>query len=535
MSFPVVALVLGSALLIVAAGLLLRAYRQERGPGVPEKGTGPSDRTGAPRTHRASRGRRVARAPRDRHAPRAARESHASQPVRAVGDHGDAAGHGTSAPAGTAGTVGSGDPAGTTSPADDRGTAVAPRDGGTAAPVTGAVPAPAAPSDGASFTGRRGRRHWAAARGFEYTRDDAFLTAEWPVSLLREISPTDAGPTARDLVSGFVDGHQLHIADVAGATLLALRRGAYSPVDVHLSTVAAMPAGMRHDTDLDRPPFTVYTTDPRAAGRWADSRVDAALAGLAGKVSDIALSGAWVVARCPKRTDPDLWDALLPSLVALGTAARVLPPLVTSATLDIATADPTRPRPASGARVRTSGAAGTAGAHAAPEEDDRASSRPGHLRAVPDVPEPPARDTAPQTPEPPAETRPTVERSTDPVEFPTRSQGRVLGDADLDGAWPEDVAEDGLTSIPALGEEPSPHPGPGPGDPRIMRTGDAATIFADGPGMGAGIGDPEPRKGGRRRLRGRHRGPDARHAGADDVDGTGDYDVVDPEVVDPED
>lgn len=414
-----------------------------------------------------------------------------------------------------------------------------------AAAAPAAASTPAAPASTGSFSGRRGRRHWAAAHGFEYTREDPFLTAEWPVSLIRGISPSDAGPAARDLVSGFVDGHQLHIADVAGSTLFALRRGAYSPVDVHATTVAAMPAGMRHDADLDRAPFTVYTTDPRATGRMTDSRVEAALAGLSGSVSDIAFSGAWVVARCPRKTDADAWDALLPHLVALGTASRVLPPLVTSATLDIAVADPTRPRPASGARIRPA----TGGAHAAAEDAGAGaasgrSTRPGHLRAVPDAPEPAEQET-PAGQEDTASTgsaatssttagHPTVERSADPVEFPTRSQGRVLGDADLDGAWPEDVAEDGLTNIPALGEEPSPHPGPGPGDPRIMRTGGSATIFADGPGMGAGIGDPEPRKSRRKPLRGRHRGPDARHAGADDHAGD-DYDVVDPEVVDPED
>lgn len=398
-------------------------------------------------------------------------------------------------------------------------------------------PTPAPAPEPSGFTGRRGRRHWAAAHGFEYTREDAFLTAEWPVSLIREISATDQGPAARDLVSGFLDGHQVHIADVAGSTLLALRRGAYSPVNVHITTTAAMPAGMRHDADLDRAPFTVYATDNRAVGRMLDSRVEGALTALSGTVSDVAFSGAWVVARCARRTDADRWDALLPHLVALGSAARVLPPLVTTATLDIAVADPTRPRPASGVHVSVDPAAEPAAEEAG---EDRDTARPGHLRAVPDVPAAPEPEAEPdigtgdaaETEEPgePGEpTHPKVERPSDPVEFPTRSRGQVYGEADLDGSWPEDVTEDGLTSIPALGDEPTANASDDDG-PRIVRAGTSATIFSDSTDSTGSTGSTGTVS------RGRHRGPDARHAGADrdSADSADDYDVVDPEVVDPD-
>ncbi len=422
------------------------------------------------------------------------------------------------------------------------------------------MPAPAPASDSAGFVGRRGRRHWATAHGFEYTREDAFLTAEWPVSLIREISATDQGPMARDLVSGFLDGHQVHVADVAGSTLLALRRGAYSPVDVHITTGAAMPAGMRHDVGLDRAPYTVYASDPRAVGRMLDTRVEGALAGMTGSVSDVVFSGAWVVARCPRRTDADRWDTLLTHLAALGAASRVLPPLVTTVTLDITAADPTRPRPRSGVRVAVDAAAVAAAAAADRAELGGAGqTRPGHLRAVPDAPAPgpddipdDTRDATPDaTPDTTPDTgaHPRVDRPSDPVEFPSRSRGQVYGDADLDGSWPEDVAADGLTSIPALGEEPTTRH-PDDDGPRIVRSGASATIFADATGP---VVEPDPSP------RGRHRGPDARHAGADrggavgdgshgrgDCDGRADradcadcadcddYEVVDPEVVEPD-
>lgn len=470
MPFAVVALVLGLVLLLVAAGLFLRASRpaapgEHREPGRHEAGAPSPDRL------------------------RPVTWPTAAQPPAAEPEKADR------------------------EPASDQ------EEPSGEDAATGGAPE----SESSGFTGRRGRRHWAAAHGFEYTREDAFLTAEWPVSLIREISATDQGPAARDLVSGFLDGHQVHIADVAGSTLLALRRGAYSPVNVHVTTAAAMPAGMRHDADLDRSPFTVYASDTRAVGRMLDSRVEEALTALSGTVSDVAFSGAWVVARCVRRTDADRWDALLPHLVALGSAARVLPPLVTTATLDISVADPTRPRPASGVYVSVDPAA-EAVTDAA--DDDVAGARPGHLRAVPDAPAPPepgpepedSGDTveAEETGEP---AHPKVERPSDPVEFPTRSRGQVYGEADLDGSWPEDVTEDGLTSIPALGEEPTADV-PDDDGPRIVRAGTSATIFSDSTG-------PAPR--------GRHRGPDARHAGVDsDSDSADDYDVVDPEVVDPD-
>ncbi|MDN6535305.1 MAG: hypothetical protein L0K73_00600 [Corynebacterium variabile] len=478
MPFAVVALVLGLVLLLVAAGLFLRASRpaapgEHREPGRHEAGAPSPDRV------------RPAAWP-------SAAPSPAVEPEEAFDQE---------------------EPSGTDT---------------TPEPMPEPTPAPAPEPSG--FTGRRGRRHWAAAHGFEYTREDAFLTAEWPVSLIREISATDQGPAARDLVSGFLDGHQVHIADVAGSTLLALRRGAYSPVNVHITTTAAMPAGMRHDADLDRAPFTVYATDNRAVGRMLDSRVEGALTALSGTVSDVAFSGAWVVARCARRTDADRWDALLPHLVALGSAARVLPPLVTTATLDIAVADPTRPRPASGVHVSVEPAVEEAG-------EDRDTARPGHLRAVPDVPAAPEPEVEPdigtgdaaETEEPgePGEpTHPKVERPSDPVEFPTRSRGQVYGEADLDGSWPEDVTEDGLTSIPALGEEPTANASDDDG-PRIVRAGTSATIFSDSTDSTGSTGTVS---------RGRHRGPDARHAGADrdSADSADDYDVVDPEVVDPD-
>lgn len=378
-----------------------------------------------------------------------------------------------------------------------------------------------------SFGGRRGRRHWASAHGCEYAKEDLFLSAEWPVSLVRELSPGNSSPVAREVVSGFLDGHQLHIAEVSGSTVFALRRGAYSPVDVHMSTSAAMPAGMRHDSSLDRGVFTIYTSDPRAMARMLDSRVEKALAGLTGVVRDIALSGAWVVIRCVRRLDPSRWDSMLPHLLALDATSRTLPPMVTTAILDMSLADPTRPRPGSGVRVAAPGRIpGHNTDNTGGTDSTGGLARPGYVRAVPDAPSALAGSGSSAGVDGPGEPgggelestedlagrRPSVERPATPVDFPTRSHRQVLGDADLDGIWPEDVADDGLTTIPALGEEPSPQSASRAGDPRIVRTGDSATIFTDALGEDDSIGD-------------------LHEDGPATVAGT----VADHEVVDPED
>jgi hypothetical protein len=551
MPVAVLTIVLGLALLIFAAGLFLRASKKS-GPSGAAEPTGSPDATTVP-------------AP----GPVAGRWSRAVPSAPEPLPDGDP----VPVSAGTTGTV-----AGPAEPVPDADPVPAPAPEPQPEPVAAAPepapeptpeptpdparPAPAAPapSGHTSLAGRRARRQWAAAHGFEYTREDRYLTPEWPVSLLHQISPDRVDPAARDLVSGFVDGHQVHIADVAGTTLVALRRSESSPVDVHFTTVAAMPAGMRHSELCDCPPFTGYSTDNRALDRMLDARVTGTLRDLAPYASDVVFSGSWLVAQLSGRAEAEVWERMLPQLALLGDAARVLPPRVTSTELDMPAADPTRPRPASGAHVdlgggsrggadSETGAPGTAGSPQQP-------AARGHLRAVPDAPQSDAGpdngpDNGPDAVQPAesAAEEPTpsvhVNRPTDPVDFPTRSEARNFGDtsgmsdaaADL---WNPDETQEG---IPVVGDDDArPRPGRGAhtGDPsadapRIVRGYSEATIFADGSdgadgsGDGAWAGDlPELSA-----PQGRHRAPDARHADGSD-DGDDSDEVVDAEIVDPD-
>ena len=540
MPFAVVALVLGLVLLVVAAGLFLRASRpaaqgQHREQGRHEAGAQSSDRA------------RPAAWPSAAQSPTVEPEETDREPASDQEE-----------------------PSGTDAAAERADTAPEPT------PEPEPTPAPAPEPSG--FTGRRGRRHWAAAHGFEYTREDRYLTPEWPVSLLHQISPDRVDPPARDLVSGFVDGHQVHIADVAGTTLVALRRSESSPVDVHFTTVAAMPAGMRHSELCDCPPFTGYSTDNRALDRMLDARVTGTLRDLAPYACDVVFSGAWLVAQLSGRAEAEVWERMLPQLALLGDAARVLPPRVTSTELDMPSADPTRPRPASGAHVDLAAggsrdgaggaygadsAAGAAGAPGTAGSPQQPAAR-GHLRAVPDAPQPDTSpDSAPDTVQPAEaaaeEPSPSVHvnRPTEPVDFPTRSEARNFGDtsgmsdaaADL---WNPDETQEG---IPVVGDDDArPRQGrgahtadPSSDAPRIVRGYSEATIFtdgsddsdgsdgtdggdADGSGVGGWAGDiPELSA-----PQGRHRAPDARHSDGSD-DGEDNDEVVDAEIVDPDD
>lgn len=429
----------------------------------------------------------------------------------------------------------------------------------------------AAASSNGLFAGRRSRRQWAQSHGYEYAKEDRYLPGEWPDSLMTLISADavtgSAATVARDLVSGFTGGHQFHLAEVNGVTVVALRREFFSPVRVHLSDTAGMPAGMRHSELCDRPPYTGYSTDNRALDRMLDSRVEGALHALAGSVSDIAFSSTWVALKMGRRTDPPIWDHVLVQGRALVDASRVLPPRVTSVELDLSGADPTRPR------VRAAAAASAATAAEATEAQDagsaasgerQAPAHRGHLRAVPDAARRAssaegaegtdtgsATDAVSDVDVEAAGTdgdtgRPRMERSSTPVDFPTRSQGQTMGDTSSFPEYPEDGdAPDGAAPdpdpIPAVGEDPDHSRTASGGGPRVIRTAEQrSTIFGEDPAdsdtgaTGATTSAEVDILGtAEQSSRGRHRAPSARHARH--IGESGEYPEVDAEVVDPED
>lgn len=254
------------------------------------------------------------------------------------------------------------------------------------------VQAPEAPHSRSPFSAssgsvgrRRRRKAWAGAHEAEYLREDPSLAGEWPLSLLGLLDPSlperiqafvttgrlpDATAPippvvlgtqlqATDVLSGFYRGHLLHIADIGGATVMALRRLAYSPVSVHYSVPrggqrpSPTPYGLRRCELLDQAPFAAFTDDVRALDRMLDVRAEDALFALSEVVTDVAWGGEWVVARLVPRLDMAVWEELPPYLVTLADSAMVLPPEVTTVLLEWDAADPTRPDLASGLALKT--------------------------------------------------------------------------------------------------------------------------------------------------------------------------------------
>lgn len=600
MTVAVVALVLGLALLVLAAGLFWRASDQPQGRGARQTQRtqaaeqaqvaqdvpgGDAAATIAPAQEPAT-GQATGQAPEE--APDQSQEP-ASEPAPASDRSPDPAGEDVppeqGAPAGRD-TVE--EPAGEPIPESRNTDAASSETAPTSATAATAASSATSPASGL-FAGRRARRQWAQSHGYEYAREDRYLPGEWPdslMSLIRDDATAGSATTvARDLVSGFTGGHQFHLAEVNGTTVVALRREVYSPVQVHLSDGAAMPAGMRHSELCDRPPYTGYSSDNRALDRMLDSRVDAALHALAGSVSDIAFSTTWVAMKMSRRTDPPIWDHVIVQGRALVAASRVLPPRVTSQELDMTNADPTRPR------VRGTVEAAVVDGDAADSTDggdgaDGAPTQRGHLRAVPDAGAAPATpaataasgasDVSDETGDPegttgvdapaPEDSRPRMERSATPVDFPTRAEARTMGDVSGFPGYPGDGddGEDGearaADPIPAVGEDPEHSRTISGGGPRVIRASEQrSTIFGDDPetpdhpetSETSGTSDGSDVPGSPRTTsaevdiigrvpgqasRGRHRAPSARHARrAGEAGEDTDYPEVDAEVVDPED
>lgn len=290
----------------------------------------------------------------------------------------------------------------------------------------------------AGMAARRARKAWAAGRNADFHKIDAEVASWW--------DRVPAGD-ARDVVSGFAHGREMHLCDVGGVTLLALRRAIPSDEILEFS----------RDGRTDLPEvgvedgITVSATDPEIIHRIFDERAHRALRDLPDVIDAAWAEGEWVIGAFADGSGPDDWDDALAPLAAFADIARRLPPSPGSiGELDAAHRDPTRP------------AAG-----------DGEVAAPGHLRPLPG---PTAVTTVAVAPdsveEAPAWRPPTA--SEHPLETPTRSVGKRMGDGEF-----RDIGES-ASGLPALGEDPEHSRATVTGG-RIIRpdTGPAG-IFGDG-------------------------------------------------------
>ncbi len=437
--------------------------------------------------------------------------------------------------------------------------------------IVAATPASTSGMAGFGFPRRR-RRQWAIDNGFEYTKEDSELARAWPVA----ITGAQHGrvPMLREVVSGFVDGHQVHIGDVGSSTLMAMRRVEESPVQVLYSAGSAQPAGMRRTDLLDQPPFAAYTTDVRALDRMLDARVEDALAALSQVATDVAWGQNWTVVRVSRKLDFHVWEAILPRLRSLVDAAMVLPPAQTSAPLEMLYADQLRPQPGGPLQVHTDDPLNQ---EEIEEQAAEASSRRAHLRAVPDGAEDAegsdahasaagegfgaqagqagARqageagraersEEAAAHAEVPNPERPDITRPAEPVAFPSRTHARWEGgdtgsfDSFAVGDYDDDADDDVHAGrrrrrdggIPRLGEDPEHMSAHASQYAQVIRDdAEEATIFEEVEETKSTAIRLSPVTQ-RRRSGGRHRAPEARHARPEPIEPI-EYETVDGEVV----
>ncbi|WP_297667528.1 hypothetical protein [uncultured Corynebacterium sp.] len=433
-------------------------------------------------------------------------------------------------------------------------------------PTPAAAPASGPASAMAAFGfPRRRRRQWAADNGFEYTKEDGEVARDWPIALLGD--QRRGVPTLREVVSGFVDGHQVHIGDVGSSTLMAMRRVEESPVQVLYSADGAQPAGMRRTDLLDQPPFAAYTTDVRALDRMLDARVEDSLAALSQVARDVAWGQNWTVVRISRKLDFNVWQEILPRLRSLVDAAMVLPPAQTSAPLEMLAADQLRPLPGGPLQVNTADPVNQE--EIEEQAAETSSRRAAYLQAVPDGAADDAggagsdatasaatdsnlaqystarAEEAAAHAEVPNPERPDITRPAEPVTFPSRTHTRWEG-GDPDsfnsfavGDYDDPAEDDDLHAgrrrrrdggIPRLGEDPEHMSSHNSQYAQVIRVeAEEATIFEEFEETKSTAVRLSPVTQ-RRRSGGRHRAPEARHARPEPIEPI-EYETVDGEVV----
>nr|WP_120491691.1 hypothetical protein [Corynebacterium lactis] len=311
---------------------------------------------------------------------------------------------------------------------------------------------------------RQMRKAWATARNATYSRIDRELPSYW--------QRTPDGD-AKAVVSGFAHGREMHLADIAGATFLALRRPVASDEVFELRRSGG--TSLQHvATEAG---LVVAATNPELIHRVFDDRANAMLAELDPAVERVWSENEWSVARLVASAGPDEWSSALDSLAAFSDIARRLPPsegeMISPETEQW---DPTRPQLALEAMSPGNSSASARGGHLQAVPDGRDSSigsaglagessgveEPLDVEEVVDMSDASegaevagsrssgGRKTEFQTIDQ-SSWRPVREAPLNSEDLPTRSTARKMGSGDV--TIPEDMRSRG-EEIPALGEDP---------------------------------------------------------------------------------
>ena len=191
---------------------------------------------------------------------------------------------------------------------------------------------------------RRERKQWASRHGFDFIREDAFLTDEW------SRGAASTGAVARDVASGMAEGYETHLVDLAGVPVMAMRRGRHSEVviDARRETLAVDP--VRNDSDdlAEVDSFSGFTLLSNMAGvaqRFVDERVRVAFEVMPETVTAVWFESDWVLAETLRGSTAEDWEDMLRPLALLTDASFTLPPRPQEKAVDLRLLHPTRSQP----------------------------------------------------------------------------------------------------------------------------------------------------------------------------------------------
>lgn len=191
---------------------------------------------------------------------------------------------------------------------------------------------------------RRERRHWAGRHGFDFIKEDAFLTDEW------SRGAASTGAVARDVASGMAEGYETHLVDLAGVPVMAMRRGRISEVviDARRATLSTDPERSDSDDLLEVDTVSGFTLLSNMAGvaqRFVDERVQVAFEAMPEVVTAVWFESDWVLAETTKGSTAEDWDDILQPLALLTDASFTLPPRSQHKAMNFTLIEPTRPKP----------------------------------------------------------------------------------------------------------------------------------------------------------------------------------------------
>lgn len=293
------------------------------------------------------------------------------------------------------------------------------------------------------FNRRRARKQWARGRNAEYWRLDRELGANW--------QRTPAGD-ARAVVSGFAYGREMHVCDINGVTIIALRRSLASEEVFALSRSA--------DSELPvvakESGLYVTATNPQVVHRIFDDRATEMLQSVPECVHAMWSENEWSIAELGVDSRAEDWEKALDSLAVFSDIARRFPPAESEIpTVDETNWDPTRAQLGIGFSVE-SGPARLQPLASLSEE-----TQPASAIDVEEI----SGDAVTKTDDAEIKEAGTVSEShwrpergvtLDPDELPSRTVSRKMGATDSSEAAEHCVEEESRadSEIPALGEDP---------------------------------------------------------------------------------